>query len=165
MTEIPPDEVSTQLMNQFLEKCDVAIFVYDSSDEFSWMQVLDIYWKVSRLAENNGFNLQYLFVAAKSDLEQKKFIQEDSSRVCNHMNLRPPMFVNHKLRGRTVFQIILLAAQRPDRNILSRKAKWINFVLYSFSVGVTMLGGLAAIHLRKNKNMKERRQNQKLSHT
>ncbi|GAU40757.1 hypothetical protein TSUD_26370 [Trifolium subterraneum] len=69
LREIPEDEVLVFLSNKdFLAACDIAAFVHDSSDGYSWKKSIDLLEKVVNQGELTGHKFPCLLIAAKDDL-------------------------------------------------------------------------------------------------
>ncbi|OMO58970.1 EF hand associated, type-2 [Corchorus capsularis] len=79
--EIPEDGVSKVLFGKdLLAACDIAIFVYDSSDESSWKAAAELLEDVAGHGEDTGYEMPCLIVATKSDLDQIPMSIQDSTR-------------------------------------------------------------------------------------
>ncbi|CAA7401611.1 unnamed protein product [Spirodela intermedia] len=124
MREIPEDEVKTLLsINDSLAPCDVAIFVYDSSDEKSWKKATELLLEVANHAESNGFEVPCLVVSAKDDLDPYPLAVQNSARVTQDLGIEMPIPVSTKLGEFTnVFQRIIGAAQHPHLSIPETEA-------------------------------------------
>ncbi|XP_048606068.1 mitochondrial Rho GTPase 3 [Brassica napus] len=67
--------------NEALGACDVAIFLYDSSDESSWKRAIDLLVKVATTSEDAGLEFPCLMVAAKADLDSFPEAIQETTRV------------------------------------------------------------------------------------
>ncbi|XP_071920553.1 mitochondrial Rho GTPase 1-like isoform X3 [Coffea arabica] len=119
LREIPEDEVKNLLSDKkSLAACDVAVFVYDSSDENSLKRASELLKDVARQGEETGFGVPCLFIAAKDDLDSYSNGIKDSAKICQDMGIDAPVHVSVKERDlNNVFQRIVLAADRPHLNI------------------------------------------------
>ncbi|CAA6659435.1 unnamed protein product [Spirodela intermedia] len=124
MQEIPADEVKTLLSNKdSLAPCDIAVFVYDSSDESSWKKATDLLIQVASHGENNGFEVPCLIVSAKDDLDPYPLSVKDATRFSQEMGIETPIPVSIKLGDfNNVFQRIISAAQQPHLSIPETEA-------------------------------------------
>ncbi|KAJ9187642.1 hypothetical protein P3X46_003071 [Hevea brasiliensis] len=164
LQEIPEDEAKKILSNkESLAACDIAIFVYDSSNEYSWKRSCEVLVEVTRRGEESGYGVPCLLVAAKDDLDPYPMAVQDSLAVCQELGIEAPIPVSVIL-GETnnVFCRILSAAERPHLNIpeteAGRKRKYfrqlVSHSLLFLSVGAafTVVGVAAfrAYNARKN---------------
>nr|XP_027096847.1 mitochondrial Rho GTPase 1-like [Coffea arabica]XP_027115679.1 mitochondrial Rho GTPase 1-like [Coffea arabica] len=119
LREIPEDEVKNLLSDKkSLAACDVAVFVYDSSDENSLKRASELLKDVARQGEETGFGVPCLFIAAKDDLDSYSNGIKDSAKICQDMGIDAPVHVSVKERDlNNVFQRIVHAADRPHLNI------------------------------------------------
>lgn len=69
------------LSNEALAACDVAIFLYDSSDESSWKRAIDLLADVVTTSKDSGFEFPCLMVASKTDLDSFPMAIQESTRV------------------------------------------------------------------------------------
>lgn len=69
------------LSKEALAACDVAIFIYDSSDEYSWNRAVDMLAEVATIAKDSGYVFPCLMVAAKTDLDPFPVAIQESTRV------------------------------------------------------------------------------------
>ncbi|CAN1246879.1 Mitochondrial Rho GTPase 2 [Linum grandiflorum] len=82
LREIPADGLKGLLSNkECLAACDVAVFVYDISDESSWKRARDMLVEVARQGEETGYGVPCLLVAAKKDLAPYPMALQDSLKV------------------------------------------------------------------------------------
>ncbi|KAK3149560.1 hypothetical protein QOZ80_3AG0219100 [Eleusine coracana subsp. coracana] len=119
--EIPEDDVRSLLTNQeSLATCDVAVFVYDSSDEVSWQRTRDLLIKVATHGESTGYKVPCLIVAAKDDLDQSPHALQESTR---DIGIETPIPVSVESRDlNNVFRRIVHAAQQPHLSIPETEA-------------------------------------------
>ncbi|CAN0830660.1 Mitochondrial Rho GTPase 2, partial [Linum grandiflorum] len=79
LREIPADGLKSLLSNKkCLAACNVAVFVYDISDESSWKRARDMLVEVARQGEETGYGVPCLLVAAKEDLAPYPMALQDS---------------------------------------------------------------------------------------
>ncbi|KAF2325166.1 hypothetical protein GH714_024790 [Hevea brasiliensis] len=145
LEEIPEDEAKKILSNkESLSACDIAIFVYDSSNEYSWKRSCEVLVEVTRRGEESGYGVPCLLVAAKDDLDPYPMAVQDSLAVCQELGIEAPIPVSVIL-GETnnVFCRILSAAERPHLNIPETEAVGAAFTV----VGVA---AFRAYNARKN---------------
>ncbi|KMZ69882.1 Mitochondrial Rho GTPase [Zostera marina] len=164
MKEIPEDDVKQILSNkESLAPCDVAVFVYDSSDESSWKRTSNLLLDVATHGEMSGFEVPCLIVSAKDDLGPHPMAILDSTRVSQDMGILTPIPVSMKLGElNNVFRRIIKAAERPHLSIPETEAgkhrkhyrQLVNRSLMFVSVGAAVaVVGLAAYKVysaRKN---------------
>ncbi|KAK9919810.1 hypothetical protein M0R45_028387 [Rubus argutus] len=164
LREIPEDGVSKLLSSkEALAACDIAVFVHDSSDEFSWKRATELLVEVASHGENTGFEVPCLIVAAKDDLDSFPLAIQHSTRVSQDMGTEAPIPISTKLGDfNNVFRKIVSAAEHPHLSIpetetgRSRKQyhRLINRSLMFVSVGAAVaIVGLAAYRVyaaRKN---------------
>lgn len=81
LKEIRSQEDGFMLSNEALAACDVAIFIYDSSDESSWNRAIDLLAEVATIARDAGYVFPCLMVAAKTDLDSFPMAIQESTRV------------------------------------------------------------------------------------
>ncbi|OAY49770.2 hypothetical protein MANES_05G075900v8 [Manihot esculenta] len=164
LQEIPEDGAMKVLSHrESLAAYDVAIFVYDSSNEYSWKRSCEVLVEVARRGEESGYGVPCLLIAAKDDLDPYPMALQDSLAVCEELGIEAPIPVSVKL-GETnnVFCRILSAAERPHLSIpeteAGRRRKYfrqlVNHSLLFVSVGAafTVVGVAAfrAYNARKN---------------
>ncbi|KAK1294991.1 Rac-like GTP-binding protein RAC2 [Acorus calamus] len=164
MREIPEDGVSPLLANKdSLAACDIAVFVYDSSDVNSWRRTTELLVEVATHGENSGFEVPCLIVSAKDDLDPYPLAIQDSTRVSQDMGIEAPIPVSMKLGDlNNVYRRIINAAQNPHLSIPETEAgrnrkqyrRIVNRSLMVVSVGAAVaLVGLAAYKVyAKRKN-------------
>ncbi|XP_052148540.1 mitochondrial Rho GTPase 1-like isoform X1 [Oryza glaberrima] len=162
--EIPEDDVRPLLADrESLAPCDVAVFVYDSCDEFSWQRTRDLLVEVATHGENTGYEVPCLIVAAKDDLDQSPLALQESTRVSQDMGIEMPIPISVRLRDlNNIFCRIVHAAQQPHLSIPETEAgktrrqyrQLLNRSLMVVSVGAAVaVVGIAAYRVyaaRKN---------------
>ncbi|KAJ6412337.1 hypothetical protein OIU84_005405 [Salix udensis] len=119
LREIPEDGVKKFLSNkESLSSSDVAVFVYDSSDEYSWKKSNELLVEVARHGEESGYGVPSLIIAAKDDLDPHPRSVQNSVRVCQELGIGASIPVSSKLGDmNNVFCRILSAAEHPHLNI------------------------------------------------
>ncbi|KAK8467891.1 hypothetical protein PHAVU_007G171800 [Phaseolus vulgaris] len=161
LREIPEDGLPEFLSNQdCLAACDVAVFVYDSSDEYSWKKSRDLLEKVVRHGELTGYRTPCLVVAAKDDLSPLPRAVLDSFKVTQELGIKAPVHVSMKLGDSSnVYNKIVNAAEHPHLSIpeteISRRKKQhhqLHRSLIFALVGAAMaVAGLTACRVRAAK--------------
>ncbi|XP_010550971.1 PREDICTED: mitochondrial Rho GTPase 1-like [Tarenaya hassleriana] len=155
LREILEDGVKGLLSaKESLAVCDIAVFVYDSSDEVSYKRATGMLVEVARHGEDTGFEVPCLMVAAKDDLDSFPMAIQESTRVTQDMGMEAPIPISSKLGDfGNVFRKILEAAEHPHLSIPETEArksrkhynKLINCSLMVVSVGAAVaIVGLAA---------------------
>ncbi|XP_021620427.1 mitochondrial Rho GTPase 1 isoform X2 [Manihot esculenta] len=164
LREIPEDEVKKLLSNkESLASCDVAVFVHDSSDEFSWRRATELLVEVAGHGEDTGYEVPCLVVAAKDDLNSFPMAIQESARVSQDMGIEAPIPISSKMGDtNNIFRRIVNAAEHPHLSIPETEAgrsrkqyhRLINRSLMLVSVGAAVtIVGLAAYRVyaaRKN---------------
>ncbi|GLT90297.1 hypothetical protein SLE2022_082390 [Rubroshorea leprosula] len=164
LREIPEDGVRKLLSNkESLAACDIAVFVHDSSNESSWKRATELLVDVATHAEDTGYEVPCLIVAAKDDLESFPLAIQDSTRVSHNMGIEAPIPISSKLGDfSNIFRRIVSAAEHPHFSIPETEAgrsrkqyhRLINRSLMFISVGAAVtIVGLAAYRVyatRKN---------------
>ncbi|KAL4202443.1 hypothetical protein AMTRI_Chr02g221090 [Amborella trichopoda] len=151
MREIPEDGVQKMLSNkESLASCDVAVFVYDSSDESSWKRATELLVEVATHGEVTGYDIPCLIVAAKDDLDPYPLAISDSTRVSQDMGIEAPITVSMRLGDvNNLFRRIINAAQHPHLSIPETEAgrnrkqyrRLVNrFMFVSVGAGVVLVG-------------------------
>ncbi|KAK7355811.1 hypothetical protein VNO80_15073 [Phaseolus coccineus] len=158
LREIPEDRLPEFLSNQdCLAACDVAVFVYDSSDEYSWKKTRDLLEKVVRHGELTGYRTPCLVIAAKDDLSPLPRAVLDSFKVTQELGIKAPVHVSMKLGDSSnVYNKIVNAAEHPHLSIpeteISRRKKHqhqLHRSLIFALVGAAMaVAGLTACRVR-----------------
>ncbi|XP_021898831.1 mitochondrial Rho GTPase 1 isoform X2 [Carica papaya] len=155
LREIPEDMVSKLLSSkESLAPCDIALFVYDSSDASSWKRATELLVEVASHGEDNGFEVPCLIVAAKDDLDSFPMAIQEPTRVSQDMGIEAPIPISSKLGDfSNLFRRILSAAEHPHLSIPETEAgrsrkqyhRLINRSLMFVSVGAAVaIVGLAA---------------------
>ncbi|KAK4407129.1 Mitochondrial Rho GTPase 1 [Sesamum angolense] len=155
LREVPEDGVKKLLSNkESLAACDVAVFVYDSSSEYSFKGATELLSYVARQGEESGFGMPSLLIAAKNDLGSNPTVNKDSAKICLDMGIDAPIPVSVKERDlNDVFSRIVNAAEHPHLSVpeteLGRSQKryrqLVNRALMCISVGAAAtFVGLAA---------------------
>ncbi|KAL6505126.1 hypothetical protein OROGR_024943 [Orobanche gracilis] len=99
LREIPENGAKRLLSDKaFLDACDVAVFVYDSSNELSFKGALELLSYVARQGEVSGFGMPCLLIAAKNDLDTNSKVNIDSAKICLNMGIDAPIPVSAKER-------------------------------------------------------------------
>ncbi|TYI16311.1 hypothetical protein ES332_A08G246100v1 [Gossypium tomentosum] len=164
LREIPEDGVSKLLSSkESLAPCDIAVFVYDSSDESSWKRATELLMDVAGHGEDTGYEVPCLIVAAKDDLDSFPMAIQNSTRVSQDMGIEAPIPISSKLRDfNNIFRRIVNAAEHPHLSIPETEAgrsrkqyhRLINRSLMVVSVGAAVaIVGFAAYRVyaaRKN---------------
>ncbi|KAL1312223.1 hypothetical protein HN51_038816 [Arachis hypogaea] len=156
LREIPEGEVPKVLSNQdYLAACDVAIFVYDSSNEHSWKKSRDMLEQVARQGELTGYRVPCLLIAAKDDLTPYPRAVQDSVKATQELGIEAPIHLSMKLGDSSnVFHRIVSVAEHPHLSIpeteIGRKRKQFHRLLQNTlifaSVGTAMaVVGVAAL--------------------
>uniref|UniRef100_A0A6M2F500 Mitochondrial Rho GTPase n=1 Tax=Populus davidiana TaxID=266767 RepID=A0A6M2F500_9ROSI len=156
LREIPEDGVKKFLSNkESLSSSDVAVFVYDSSDEYSWRRSNELLVEVARHGEESGYGVPSLIIAAKDDLDPHPMSVQKSVRVCQELGIGASIPISSKLGDmNNVFCRILSAAEQPHLNVpetvAGRKRKQfhqlVNHSLLFMSVGAAFaVAGMAAL--------------------
>ncbi|RWR76673.1 mitochondrial Rho GTPase 1-like protein [Cinnamomum micranthum f. kanehirae] len=155
MREVPEDSVERLLSTkESLAACDIAVFVYDSSDESSWQRARELLMKVATRGEDTGFEVPCLIVPAKDDLDPSPMAVQESTRVSQDLGIEPPIPISMKLGdSNNVFRRIVAAAQQPHLSVPETEAgrnrkhykQLVNRSLMFASVGAAVaIVGLAA---------------------
>ncbi|XP_076899853.1 mitochondrial Rho GTPase 2-like isoform X2 [Bidens hawaiensis] len=111
--EILEDDVKQFLSSKdSLAACDVAVFVYDSSDEYSLKRASEFLMDVARLGEDTGYGVPCLFVAAKDDLDSYPMATRDSEAICRELKIDASIRISVKKREmNNIFWRIVNAAE------------------------------------------------------
>ncbi|KAJ6354047.1 hypothetical protein OIU76_002972 [Salix suchowensis] len=164
LREIPDDGVKKLLSNkESLASCDIAVFVYDSSDQSSWKRTTELLVDVASHGEDTGYEVPCLIVAAKDDLNSFPMAIQESTRVSQDMGIEAPIPISSKMGDtNNVFRRIVTAAEHPHLSIPETEAgrsrkqynRLVNHSLMFVSVGAAVaIVGLAAYRVyaaRKN---------------
>ncbi|KAF3779738.1 Mitochondrial Rho GTPase 1 [Nymphaea thermarum] len=124
LREMPPDGVASLLSSKdSLAACDVALFMYDSSDENSWQQAYDMLVKVASHGEENGMEIPSLIVAAKDDLHHFPLSVQNTTKVSQDMGIEAPITISMMLGDvSNLVHMIIDAAQHPHLRIPETEA-------------------------------------------
>ncbi|CAM6128136.1 unnamed protein product [Calypogeia fissa] len=124
MREVNEESVQTLLERRdALATCDVAAFVYDSSDETSWERAEQLLVEVAAHGETSGYEVPCILIAAKDDMEPDPNAIQNSARVCTDMGVEAPISVSMKLGDiGNLFRRVVDAAQRPHLSIPETEA-------------------------------------------
>ncbi|CAN7045497.1 unnamed protein product [Brassica rapa subsp. trilocularis] len=155
MREIPDDGAKGLFSSkESLAACDIAVFVYDSSDESSWKRATELLVEVATHGEATGYEVPCLMVSAKDDLDSFPICIQESTRVTQDMGIEPPVSISSKLGDfNNLFRKIVTAAQHPHLSIPETEAgksrkhynRLINRSLMAVSIGAAaVVVGLAA---------------------
>ncbi|XP_074297384.1 mitochondrial Rho GTPase 1-like [Silene latifolia] len=119
LREIPEAKVKCLLFDrQSLATCDVALFVYDSTDESSFKKTAKLLRKVARHGEETGFGVPSLIVSAKDDLSSYTTSIQDSARLSEDMGIDVPVRFSARSGDIShIFQSIVTAAEHPHLGI------------------------------------------------
>lgn len=164
LREIPEERVKKVVSQKdSLAACDVAVFVYDSSDEYSWKRATELLLEVARQGEETGLGVPCLLIASKNDCAPYPLAGQDSARVCQDMGIESAIPVSVKTRHlNNVFSRIISAAEHPHlsipetetgrnrkqyRQLISRS---LTFVSVGAAVAVIGLAAYRAYMARKN---------------
>ncbi|KAI3668179.1 hypothetical protein L6452_43256 [Arctium lappa] len=114
LREIQEDEVKPFLSSkESLAACDVAVFVFDGSDEYSLKRSSELLMDVARRGEDTGYGVPCLFIAAKDDLDSYPMAIKDSEAICQEMKIDAPIHISVKERDmNNIFWRIVNAAER-----------------------------------------------------
>ncbi|XP_048619977.1 mitochondrial Rho GTPase 3 isoform X2 [Brassica napus] len=114
MKEIQYQKEGFLLSDEALASCDVAVFVYDSSDESSWKRAIYMVSEVATISEDAGFVFPCLMVAAKMDLGSFPMAIQESTRATQDIGIEAPIPISSKLGNfDNLFHKILTAAEHP----------------------------------------------------
>ncbi|KAJ8436826.1 hypothetical protein Cgig2_032054 [Carnegiea gigantea] len=124
LREIPEDKVKKVLSEkESLAISDIAIFVYDSSDELAWRKTAELVVEVAGHGEDTGYEVPSLIVAAKDDLDPYPMAIHDSTRVSQDMGIEAPVPISAKLGDfNNIFKRIVGSAERPHLSIPETEA-------------------------------------------
>ncbi|XP_012444158.1 mitochondrial Rho GTPase 1 isoform X1 [Gossypium raimondii] len=124
LLEIHEDGVSKLLSSkESLAPCDIAVFVYDSSDESSWKRATELLMDVAGDGEDTGYEVPCFIVAAKDDLDSFPMAIQNSTRVSQDMGIEAPIPISSKLSDfNNIFRRIVNAAEHPHLSIPETEA-------------------------------------------
>ncbi|KAL6210541.1 hypothetical protein ACLB2K_015773 [Fragaria x ananassa] len=151
LREIPEDEVKNLLSKKnSLAACDVAVFVYDSSDEHSWKRSKELLAEVARKGdESEDYLVPCLLIAAKDDLDPYPMAVRDSLGVSQELGIEAPIRVSMKQSNlNNVFGRIVYAAEHPHLSIPeteTRKNRRKYRQLFNRSLTFVSVGAAAAV--------------------
>ncbi|XP_023765235.1 mitochondrial Rho GTPase 2 isoform X1 [Lactuca sativa] len=112
--EIQEDDVKELLSSkESLAACDVAVFLYDSSDEHSLKRASELLMDVAMKGEDSEYAVPCLLVAAKDDLHPYPTSLKDSEMICLTMKIDAPIRMSVKENDTNdAFLRIVNAAER-----------------------------------------------------
>ncbi|KAK9945314.1 hypothetical protein M0R45_010835 [Rubus argutus] len=151
LREIPEDEVKKNLSEKnSLAACDVAVFVYDSSDEHSWKRSKELLAEVARKGdESEDYLVPCLLIAAKDDLDPYPMAVRDSLGISQELGIEAPIRVSMKQSNlNNVFGRIVSAAEHPHLSIPeteTRKNRKKYRQLFNRSLTFVSVGAAAAV--------------------
>ncbi|XP_022011237.1 mitochondrial Rho GTPase 1 [Helianthus annuus] len=119
LSEIPEDAVENLLIQKdALAACDIAVFVYDSSNNSSWIRTIELLGQVASHGESTGYEVPCIIIAAKGDLEPNPTALQDSTRLSQDMGIEAPVPISTRLGDFTdVYKKIVRAAEHPHLSI------------------------------------------------
>ncbi|XP_074303212.1 mitochondrial Rho GTPase 1-like [Silene latifolia] len=155
LREIPEAKVKNLLSNkESLATCDVALFVYDSTDESSFKKTAKLLAEVAGHGEDTGYEVPSLIVSAKDDLDSYTTSIQDSTRLSQDMGIDAPLPISARLGDFSdIFRRIVTTAEHPHLSIPETEAgksrkqylRLVNRSLMAVSVGAAVgIAGLAA---------------------
>jgi mitochondrial Rho GTPase 1 len=101
-----------------LASCDVAVFVYDRSDESSWEASSELLLKITGHGEDTGFQVPCVIVAAKDDQDSFTMDIPEATMVSQDMAAEAPMPISVTLEDfDNIFCRIVTAAEHPHLGI------------------------------------------------
>ncbi|KAG5414070.1 hypothetical protein IGI04_001637 [Brassica rapa subsp. trilocularis] len=151
MREIPEDGAKGIFSSkESLAACDIALFVYDSSDESSRKRATELLVEAATHGEATGHEVPCLMVSARGDLDSFPISIQESTWVTQDMGIEPPVSISFKLGDFSYFfRKILTAAQHPHLSIPETEAgkavKRFNRLINLVSIGAAaVVFGLVA---------------------
>ncbi|CAA0832098.1 Mitochondrial Rho GTPase 2 [Striga hermonthica] len=119
LREIPEDGAKRLLYNkECLAACDVAVFMYNSSNESSFKGATELLSLVARLGEETGYGMPCLLIASEDYRDSNAKVKNDSAKICLNMGIDAPIHMSMKDRDKNdVFSRIINAAERPHLSI------------------------------------------------
>ncbi|XP_056850199.1 mitochondrial Rho GTPase 1-like [Raphanus sativus] len=106
-----------------LAACDIAVFVYDSSDESSWKRATELLVELANHGEATGYEVPCLMVSAKYDIVSSQISRQASTKVTQDMWIDPPVSISSKLGDlNNLFRKVITAAQHPHLSIPETEA-------------------------------------------
>ncbi|PWA77846.1 mitochondrial Rho GTPase [Artemisia annua] len=117
--EIQEDNVKEFLSSKdSLAACDVAVFVYESSDEYSLKRASELLMDVAREGEESGYGVPCLLISAKSDSQSYLKEIKETKMISQAMKIGAPIHINVKENNMNgVFRKIVNAAEQCHLNI------------------------------------------------
>nr|XP_043620249.1 mitochondrial Rho GTPase 1-like [Erigeron canadensis] len=114
LREIQEDDVKELLSRkESLATCDIAVFVYDSSNEYSLRRASELLMDVARAGEDSGYGVPCRLIAAKNDLSSYPMEIKDSEMVCQTTKIDAPIRISVKENDlNNVFRKIANAAEQ-----------------------------------------------------
>lgn len=161
--EIPEDDVKHILFSRdSLGSVDVAVFVYDSSDEYSLKRASELLRDVARKGEESGFGVPCLFIAAKDDLDSYPMAIKDSAKICQDMGIDAPIHVSVKEGDlNNVFRRIVSAAEHPHLGVpeteVGRKQKRFYQILNRSLMSLSVAAAFTVVGLSAYKSYATRK--------
>ncbi|XP_058083683.1 mitochondrial Rho GTPase 1-like isoform X3 [Magnolia sinica] len=123
MREVPEDGVKKLLSSkESLAACDIAVFVYDSSDENSWRKSMELLVDVASHGEVTGFGMPCLVVPTKGDLDPSPMAVQDSTRLVLQLRLlgwQPTEYMQQERTSLVRIPVLLLNMVRTGSMLLS----------------------------------------------
>ncbi|KAF6139956.1 hypothetical protein GIB67_023052 [Kingdonia uniflora] len=118
LREIPEDEVRYLVSDkESLAACDVAIFIYDSSEK-SWNKATDLLIEVASHAKDSGLKVPILIVTAKDNLDLCGTALKELTQASRQMGLRAPIPVSTKFGDlNDLLDTIVSTAEQPQLSI------------------------------------------------
>ncbi|XP_062151530.1 mitochondrial Rho GTPase 1-like [Alnus glutinosa] len=120
--EIPEGVSKLLLDKESLAACDVAVFVHDSSNSFSWERATELLEAVASHGKDTGFEVPCLIVAAKDDLNSCPMAKQNNIRVSQRMGIKATIPISSKSGDlNNVFRRIASAAEHPLPKLKRRR--------------------------------------------
>ncbi|PWA79132.1 mitochondrial Rho GTPase [Artemisia annua] len=117
--EIQEDNVKEFLSSKdSLAACDVAVFVYESSEEYSLKRASELLMDVAREGEESGYGVPCLLISAKCDSQSYLKEIKETKMISQAMKIGAPIHINVKENNMNgVFRKIVNAAEQCHLNI------------------------------------------------
>ncbi|KAH0908595.1 hypothetical protein HID58_031916, partial [Brassica napus] len=153
MREIPEDGAQGLFSSmESLAACDIAVFVYDSSDESSWKRASELLVEVANHGEATGYEVPCLMVSAKDDIVSSQIPIQDSTRVTQDVGIEHHVSISSKLEDfNNLFRKIITAAQHPHLSIPETEAgksrKHYNRKINRFLMVVSIVAAVVVVGL------------------
>ncbi|KAK9691887.1 hypothetical protein RND81_09G226400 [Saponaria officinalis] len=155
LREIPEAKLKSLLSDkESLAACDVALFVYDSTDESSFKKTSELLVEVAGHGEDTGYEVPSLIVSAKDDRDSYATSIQDSTRLSQDMGIDAPVPISARLGDFSdIFRKIITSAEHPHLSIPETEAgrsrkqyhRLVNRSLMTVSVGAAVaIAGLTA---------------------